>query len=91
MGQRDLRRLLIVGAMAEVSWAVLRGKTKDPWLASMLERKPRKVVAVAMANRMARIVWALTMKKEIYWALAAAWVGGDTREAVGDVGRSEDA
>ena len=72
MGQRDLRRLLIVGAMAEVSWAVRRGKTKDPWLASMLERKPRKVVAVALANRMARIVWALTMKKEIYRAPAAA-------------------
>ena len=72
MGQRDLRRLLIVGAMAEVSWAVRRGKTKNPWLASMLERKPRKVVAVALANRMARIVWALTMKKEIYRAPAAA-------------------
>lgn len=72
MGQRDLRRLLIVGAMAEVSWAVRRGKTKDPWLARMLERKPRKVVAVALANRMARIVWALMTKKEIYRAPAVA-------------------
>jgi len=72
MGQRDLRRLLIVGAMAEVSWAVRRGKTKDPWLASMLERKPRKVVAVALANRMARTMWALTTKQEDYRAPAAA-------------------
>ena len=72
MGQRDLRRLLITGAMAEISWAVRRGKTKDPWLASMLERKPRKVVAVALANRMARIIWALITKKEIYRAPAAA-------------------
>ena len=70
MGQRDLRRLLIVGAMAEISWAVRRGKTKDPWLAGMLERKPRKVVAVALANRMARIIWALNTKKEIYQAPA---------------------
>ena len=72
MGQRDLRRLLIVGAMAEISWAVRRGKTKDPWLAGMLERKPRKVVAVALANRMARIIWALNTKNEIYQAPAAA-------------------
>ena len=57
--------------MAEVSWAVRRGRAKDPWLASMLERKPRKVVAVALANRTARIVWALTTKKEIYRASAA--------------------
>ena len=71
MGQRDLRRLLISGAMAEVSWAVRRGWTRDPWLAGMLERKPRKVVAVALANRTARIVWALTTKKEIYRASAA--------------------
>ena len=71
MGQRDLRRLLIAGAMAEISWAVRRGRTKDPWLASMLERKPRKVVAVALANRMARIVWALTTQKTIYRSPAA--------------------
>ena len=72
MGQRDLRRLLIVGAMAEISWAVRRGKAKDPWLAGMLERKPRKVVAVALANRMARIIWALNSKKVIYQAPATA-------------------
>ena len=39
MGQRDLRRLLISGAMAEVSWAVRRGRAKDPWLASVLIQK----------------------------------------------------
>ena len=53
MGQRDLRRLLIIGAMAVVSSAVRRGETNDPWLARMLERKPRMLVAVALANRMA--------------------------------------
>ena len=58
MGQRDLRRLLVSGAMATVSWAVRRGM-KDPWLARMRARKPRRLVAVALANRMARIAWAL--------------------------------
>ena len=72
MGQRDLRRLLITGAMAVVSWAVRRGRTNDPWLARMLARKPRMLVAVALANRMARIIWALMTKKESYRAPAAA-------------------
>ena len=67
MGQRDLRRLLITGAMATVSWAVRRG-TQDPWLARMLARKPRMLVAVALANRMARIAWALMTKHENYCA-----------------------
>ncbi len=72
MGQRDLRRLLITGAMAVVRQAIRRGQTTDPWLARMLARKPKMLVAVALANRMARIVWALKTKKEIYRAHAAA-------------------
>ena len=72
MGQRDLRRLLITGAIAVVSWAVRRGETSDTWLARMLTRKPRMLVAVALANRMARIVWALITKKESYRVPAAA-------------------
>ena len=72
MGQRDLRRLLITGAMAVVRWAVMRGETADPWLARMLSRKPRKLVAVALANRMARIAWALMTNNEVYRAPAAA-------------------
>ena len=72
MGQRDLRRLLVTGAMAVVRWAVRRGETSDPWLARMLARKPRMVVAVALANRMARIAWALMVNKEDYRAPAAA-------------------
>ena len=70
MGQRDLRRLLITGAMAVVRWSVRRGRTDDPWLARMLACKPRMLVAVALANRMARIVWALMTKREIYRAPA---------------------
>ncbi len=72
MGQRDLRRLLITGAMAVVRHAVRRGETKDSWLAGMLARKPKMLVAVALANRMARIIWALMTRKESYRAPAAA-------------------
>ena len=72
MGQRDLRRLLITGAMAVVHHESRRGEASDPWLARMLARKPRMLVAVALANRTARVVWALTTKKEIYRARAAA-------------------
>ena len=74
MGQKDLRRLLVVGAMSVIQNAVRRGKCDDPWLARLLASKPgkRKLVAVALANRMARILWALAVKKETYRAPAAA-------------------
>ena len=72
MGQRDLRRLLIIGAMAVVRHAIRRGGTTDPWLANMLARKPRMLVAVALANRMARVAWAVMTNKETYRARAAA-------------------
>ena len=72
MGQRDLRRLLITGAMAVCRHAARRGVTSDPWLARMLVRKPRMLIAVALANRMARIAWALMTKRERYRAPAAA-------------------
>ena len=57
-GQRDLRRLLVTGAMTVVRHASRRGETTDPWQAAMLARKPKKVVAVALANRTARTVLA---------------------------------
>lgn len=67
-GQRDLRRILVCGAMAVIRWAVKRG-TSDPWLARILARgKPRKVVAVALANRTARVIWALLSKGTDYKA-----------------------
>ncbi len=72
IGQRDLRRLLISGAMTVVRGAVRRGVTTDPWLARMLARKPRMLIAVALANRMARIVWALMTTRENYRVPVAA-------------------
>ena len=72
MGQRDLRRLLVTGATAVVQHASRRGAITDPWLAGMLARKPKKLVAVALANKTARTVWALATKKETCRVRAAA-------------------
>ncbi len=72
MGQRDLRRLLIIGAMSVVRWALRRGTPAGSWLARMLERKPRMLVAIALANKMARVAWALLAKGEDYRVPAAA-------------------
>ncbi|WP_306043963.1 IS110 family transposase [Mameliella sp. MMSF_3455] len=54
MGQRDVRKLLIIGAMSVISASHRKGYCDDPWLAHMLSKRPRMVVAVALANRMAR-------------------------------------
>lgn len=66
MGQRDIRRLLIVGAVAVVRWAAGKGAPEGSWLDRMLARKPKMLVAVALANRMARTAWALLRKGEDY-------------------------
>ena len=66
-GNRYLRRLLYLGAMARISARRCR-RPGDDWLWRMLEKKPVKVVAVALANRMARVVWALIRTGESYRA-----------------------
>ena len=68
MGQRDLRRLLVLGAMAVIRHARRRKDIADPWLRRMLAEKPAKLVAVALANKMARIIWALMVRGESYRA-----------------------
>ena len=50
MGQRDIRRLLYLGATAVISSAIRRREITDPWLGRMLDEKPRKVVAVALLS-----------------------------------------
>src|SRR5262249_3188578 len=72
MGERTLRRLLIIGSSAFVKQASNRGAPKGSWLEQMLARKPRILVTVALANKMARIVWALLQKQENYRAAVAA-------------------
>ncbi|ORE96959.1 MULTISPECIES: IS110 family RNA-guided transposase [Aurantimonadaceae] len=66
MGQTDIRRLLIVGAMSVIRWVVSKGGSANRWLANLVARKPKMVAAVALANKMARMIWAMTMKKEDY-------------------------
>ncbi|MGJ0620512.1 MAG: IS110 family transposase [Methylocystis sp.] len=68
MGQRDLRRLLVLGATAVVRWARRYGASGGSWLARMLARKPPKLVAIALANKLARIAWALMAHGGIYQA-----------------------
>jgi transposase len=68
-GDRYLRRLLIVGALAVVRSARAR-PDKYPWVVAMLGRRPAKVVAVALANKMARVAWAILAKGETYRAPA---------------------
>ena len=58
-GDQYLRWLLVAGAMSVVRHAKRRGTTNLPWLADIMGRKPTKVAAVALANKIARIVWAL--------------------------------
>jgi transposase len=72
MGERTLRRLLIIGASAVVLHASKRGAPAGSWLAQMLARKPRMLVTVALANKTARIVWAVLMRNEVYRAPALA-------------------
>jgi transposase len=66
MGQRDIRRLLIVGAMSIVHWRGRDGGRPGSWLARMLARKPRMLVAIALANKMACMVWAMLVREEDY-------------------------
>jgi transposase len=73
-GQRDLRRLLVIGAIAQVRWAARRGAPEGSWLARMMKGKPRLVVAVALANRTARIAWALMANGGVYHASSPAGV-----------------
>lgn len=68
MGERTLRRLLIIGASTVVMHAARKGAAKGSWLARMIACKPRMLVVVALANKMARIVWALMATGEIYKA-----------------------
>jgi transposase len=68
-GNGYLRRLLVNGATA-----VLNGKNakSDPWRARMLENKPKKLAAVALANKMARIAWAVMTRQEDFRPRAVA-------------------
>jgi transposase len=66
-GDGYIRRLLVVGATAVLRFS-RQANPANVWAARMLERKRPKLVAVALANKMARIAWALMRRNEVYIA-----------------------
>jgi len=67
MGDQYLRRLLVNGTTSRLRW-LRRHPEAHPWAARLLQRKPAKLVAVALANKVARIAWAVMTRGEIYRA-----------------------
>jgi transposase len=66
MGDRYLRTLLVVGATAVLRYAKTGGSTSKVWAQTLLAKKPFKVVAVALANKTARIAWAVMARGEVF-------------------------
>lgn len=69
-GDGYLRRLLVVGAMA-VMRMTRKDHAKQPWLARLLATKPAKIASVALANKTARIAWAIMSRGEVYRSAVA--------------------
>jgi len=67
-GNRYLRQLLVVGALAVIRRAKQLGYTRHPWLVRLMERRLVKIAAIALANKMARIAWAMMARGEPYRA-----------------------
>ena len=65
-GDRYLRSLFMAGALAVIRYAKIYGSKHRPWLTALLARRPTKVVAIALANKLARMVWAMMTKGERY-------------------------
>lgn len=72
MGDGYLRKLLVVGATSVVRRARTHDLAAAPWIRSLLERRPARLVTVAMANKTARIVWALLSRGDVYRPPVAA-------------------
>jgi transposase len=66
MGDQYIRRLLVIGMMSRMRQIIKSPERFDPWFAEILARKPGKVAAVAMANKTARMVWAVLTRNEPY-------------------------
>jgi transposase len=65
-GDRYLRSLLVAGALAVIRYAKIHGTEHRPWLTALLARRPSKVAAIALANKIARMVWVLMARGERY-------------------------
>ena len=70
-GDRYLRSLFTAGALAVIRYAKIHGTKHRPWLVALLARRPTKVAAIALANKLARIAWALMTKGGRYRQPAA--------------------
>jgi transposase len=68
MGDKYLRRLLVAGMTARIGYARRRPDSVDPWIINMLGRKPARLATIAMANKTARIIWAVLTRNEPYQA-----------------------
>jgi len=65
-GDRALRGLFVAGALAVIRYAKIYGTKHRPWLTALLARRPTKVAAIALANKIARMAWAMMAKGERY-------------------------
>ncbi len=70
-GDRYLRSLFTAGALAVIRYAKIHGTRHRPWLAALLARRPTKVAAIALANKLARMAWAMLARNERYKEPAA--------------------
>jgi transposase len=65
-GDRYLRNPFVAGALAVIRYAKIHGTGHRPWLTALLARRPTKVAAIALANKIARMAWAMMAKGEHY-------------------------
>ena len=65
-GNRYLRTLLVVGALSVIRRAKQLGYTRHPWLVRLMERRSVKIAAIALANKIARMAWAMMARNESY-------------------------
>ena len=70
-GDRYLRSLFTTGALAVIRYAKIHGTEHRPWLTALLRRRPTKVAAIALANKIARMAWAMMARGERYKEPAA--------------------
>ena len=61
-GDRYLRSLFTTGALAVIRYAKIHATKHRPWLTALLARRPTKVAAIALANKIARMAWAIMVR-----------------------------